>query len=243
MKLIKLNAIDSTNSFLKDLAQNTILENKTVVTTTEQLKGRGQMGTEWSSEANKNLLCSVFFRFNKLAISHQFYLNFGVALAVFDTLKKYDLPKLAIKWPNDILSEKSKISGILVENVITNRQIQSSIIGIGVNVNQEKFPANLLQVTSMKRQLEKDVSIDQLLVDLVAELSKNIELLEKGAYKTLEKRYLEVLYKKNTPMMFRNRQSTLFMGMIIGVTSYGKLQIQLDDDTIKEFGIKEVSFA
>jgi len=69
MRIIKLDAIDSTNSFLKELAQNSSLENYTIVTTKEQKKGRGQMGTQWVSEPNKNLLCSVYVAFDKFPVA------------------------------------------------------------------------------------------------------------------------------------------------------------------------------
>ena len=91
MKLIKLNAIDSTNTFLKELAQTEELENFTVVTANEQLKGRGQMNTGWLSEPNKNLLCSVFYKFENVLFSNQVYLNYAVALSVYQTLKEYNL--------------------------------------------------------------------------------------------------------------------------------------------------------
>jgi len=243
MKIIKLDAIDSTNSFLKELAQNSSLENYTIVTTNEQKKGRGQMGTQWVSEPNKNLLCSVYVAFDKFPIADKVFLNYAVSLAVVYTLEKYKLPRLAIKWPNDILSSNQKICGVLVENVMQGMEIKSAIIGIGINVNQEKFPSHLKNVTSIKNQVHQDIDVEELLHIFINELKGTIAFISNSTSELLEKKYLKLLYKKNIPTMFKNSKDVLFIGKIIGVSLQGKLQIELDDDSVQEFGIKEVSIA
>ena len=242
MKIIKLNAIDSTNSFLKEMAQTSTLENFTVVVANAQTKGRGQMGTSWLSEANKNLLCSVFVRFDSFPISHQVLVNYAVSIAIVNVLKSYQLQKVMIKWPNDILSSNKKICGVLVENVMQKDEIKSSIIGIGLNVNQINFPTNF-NATSILKETKVETSIDTFLKELIDELKIQISYITDASTNVLKKNYLKLLHKKNTPTMFKNSEGTLFMGKIIGVSPVGKLQIELDDDSIKEFGIKEVSFA
>ncbi|NVK53404.1 MAG: biotin--[acetyl-CoA-carboxylase] ligase [Flavobacteriaceae bacterium] len=243
MKIIKLDAINSTNSFLKELSQNTSINTFTVVQANYQTSGRGQMGSQWVSEPNKNLLCSVFVRFNGLPVSHQVLINYAVSLAIFTTLQRYKLPEVAIKWPNDILSSHKKVCGILVENVIHKDKISSSIIGIGLNVNQLLFPKGLNAVTSMQKVLGKEINIDVLLQDLLSDLKKTIAYITDASTNVLKKNYLQYLYKKNIPTMFKNSSDVLFMGKIVGVSTQGKLQIALEDDTINEFAIKEVSFA
>lgn len=243
MKIIKLDAIDSTNTFLKELAQNSSLENYTIVTTKEQKKGRGQMGTQWVSESNKNLLCSVYVAFDKLPIADKVLINYAVSLAVIYTLEKYKLPRLAIKWPNDILSSNQKVCGVLVENVMQGMEIKSAIIGIGINVNQEVFPSHLKNVTSIKNQVKQDIDLDELLYKFVDELKRQIAFITDMSAGILKKNYLKLLYKKNIPTMFRNSSDVLFMGKIVGVSLQGKLQIEFEDESIQEFGIKEVSFA
>ncbi|WP_397446430.1 biotin--[acetyl-CoA-carboxylase] ligase [Polaribacter sp. R77954] len=243
MKIIKLNAIDSTSSFLKELSKNSKIENYTVVTANEQTKGRGQQTNTWVSEPNKNLTLSVFIADLKLKISDQKYLNFAVSLAVFDLLSNLKINGLRIKWPNDIMSVNQKICGILIENAIRNNQIQSSIIGIGLNVNQVVFPTFLKHASSLKLLTNKDYNLEVLLEDLLGCLKKRIALLHNNAYLPLETNYLNVLYKKNSPTMFKDSQAHLFMGKIIGISSLGNLLIELENETVKEFGIKEVSLA
>lgn len=243
MKIIKLNAIDSTNSFLKDMLSKMPVEDFTVVVAKNQTNGRGQMNSEWVVEKDKSLTFSVFKGFFDFSIEDYKYLNYGISLSVFEVLTTYKLPNLAVKWPNDIMSGSKKIAGILIENSLKGNKISSSIIGIGINVNQEKFSEKAPNATSIKNSLGVEVDLDVLLDKLLDVLIKNLTLLEKKEYQTLEKRYLEVLYKKNVPTMFKNNQNILFMGKIIGVSKNGNLQIELEDETIQEFGLKEVSFA
>lgn len=243
MKIIKLDAIDSTNSFLKEMVQKMPLQNYTVVTASAQKKGKGQMGAHWVSEPHKNLLCSVFVAFDALLVKDQMLLNYATSIAVYNVLKEYAVPKLQIKWPNDIMSDAKKISGILIENVIQNRRIKSTVIGFGINVNQVAFPKNLLNATSIKKSIHKEIAIDVLLKKIVAELKSTMKLVIASDKRKLEETYVSLLYKKNSPTMFRDDVGVLFMGMIIGVSSVGKLQIQLEDESVIEFGIKEVSFA
>ena len=240
---IKLNAIDSTNSFLKELAHNSSLKDYTVVTANSQTKGKGQMGSTWVSEPNKNLLCSVFVRFDGLSADNQVLINYAVSLAIVNTLAKFKISKLAIKWPNDILSSSHKICGILVENVMQSTEIKSTIIGIGLNVNQEVFSNQLTNVTSMKNVTKKNIDLDALLEVLITELKTSISYIINSESTVLKTNYLKLLYKKNIPTMFKNSEDVLFMGKILGVSLLGKLQIELDDESIQEFGIKEVSFA
>mgnify|MGYP000542495074 CR=1 FL=1 len=241
MKIIKLDAIDSTNSFLKDLAQNSALENFTIVVAKKQTNGRGQQESKWISEPHKNLTFSIFIRFKGLQINQKKYLNFAVSLAIYDVLFEKKISKISIKWPNDILSANKKICGILIENTFYGDKIKNAILGIGLNVNQEVFSEYLNNVTSLKLETSTDYDLDDLLNDVLVELQIKMKLLETKQFDILEKRYLEVLYKKNIPTMFKNSRDEIFMGIISGISNDGKLQILLEDDSIEEFGIKEVT--
>jgi BirA family biotin operon repressor/biotin-[acetyl-CoA-carboxylase] ligase len=243
LKIIKLNAIDSTNSFLKELAQSTTLESYTVVVTKEQKNGRGQQAQKWFSEPFKNLTTSVYISNIDLEINKQKYLNFAISLAIFDALSIHQIKNLSIKWPNDILSVNKKICGILIENTIKGSKIQSSIVGIGLNVNQEKFPDSLKNASSLKNIAQKEFNLDLLLVQIIEKIQQRIAMVSLKEYDALETAYLNVLYKKNIPTMFKDSNDVLFMGKITGISFSGNLQIELEDETLKEFRIKEVSLA
>jgi BirA family biotin operon repressor/biotin-[acetyl-CoA-carboxylase] ligase len=242
LKIIKLSAIDSTNSFLKEMATNSVLENFTVVVTENQIKGRGQQGSVWESEVGKNLIFSVFVTFESLGVLDKKYLNYAVSLAVFEVLQQENIPRIAIKWPNDILSANKKIGGILIENSLKGTKISSTVIGIGLNVNQTIFSNALPKASSLKLRTNQTFDLDVLLKNITLKLKNKIALLNKNKFKDLEKSYLNVLYKKNIPTMFKDRKDVFFMGIIRGISKEGKLQVTLEDESLKEFGIKEISF-
>ena len=242
MKLIKLHTINSTNSFLKELSQNTALQNYTAVMAKEQTSGRGQMHQTWESEKDKNLLISIFKPFSNLNIQHQKYLNFAVSLTIFNLLERYSIPNLHIKWPNDILSGNKKICGILIETSLKKDQITSGVIGIGLNVNQKEFSKQVPNAISMINFLKKETDIETLAKTLITELKKQITLLELQKFSLLEEKYLAVLYKKGVLNLFKDQKNNLFMGIIKNISDDGKLQILLENDLLKEFGVKEISF-
>src|SRR5690606_22019676 len=149
MRVIKLNAIDSTNSYLRRLSHEESLEDYTVVTAEHQTEGRGQMGTVWNSENSKNLMFSVFRDTSKIQLEHPFLISMVTSLAILKALQRFSISRLSIKWPNDILSEDKKICGILIESVIKQNSLSNTIIGVGLNVNQTDFK-NLPKASSLK---------------------------------------------------------------------------------------------
>ena len=173
MLIIKLDATDSTNAYLKNVMQTEVLDDFTTVIANKQLKGRGQLGASWISEPGKNLTISVLKKFNTLKASKQFILNMAVSMAVYDTLKALHISSLSIKWPNDILSGNQKICGILIENVMQEQIISSAIIGIGLNVNQVHFPG-LKRATSIKLLTGKTIATDEVLSLFLKQLKKGL---------------------------------------------------------------------
>lgn len=242
MKIIKLSAITSTNSFLKELCKNSVVENYTVVVADEQTKGRGMQSNTWASEPFKNLTTSIFLKNLNLEITHQKYLNFAISLAIFDVLTALQITAISIKWPNDIMSANKKLCGILIENTIRKNKIQASVIGFGLNVNQEKFPDSLQNATSLKQLTQIDFNLDELLLAIIHQIKKRIQQLSDKHYQQLENDYLSALYKKETPSMFKDKNGVLFMGKITGISTFGNLLIEMEDETTKEFEIKTISF-
>lgn len=229
---------------MKELAQNSSLDEITVAVTNNQTSGRGQMNNSWISEPYKNLTFSLFTTLKKVKVEHQAYLNFAVSLAIYDVLLEYDVPNLYIKWPNDIMSGKKKICGILIENTFSHSRIKNTIIGIGLNVNQEKFHKNLTNASSLKIILKKSIELEALMNTIINHINLKLSCVESGNFNQIYNRYHQALYKKGIPTTFLNQKTNqLFMGIINGVSSSGNLQIQLEDNSIQEFGLKEVSFA
>ncbi len=243
MKIIKLDAIPSTNTFLKELSKNGPLEHFTIVATADQTNGRGQQESVWFSEPNKNLTFSVFLRDLALEIKHKKYLNFAISLAVFEVLKSKEIPNLTIKWPNDIMSGNKKICGILIENSIQKNWIQNSIVGIGLNVNQEHFSETVKNVSSLKIISKKYFDLDILLNEISLELKNHLQFLSKKNYQLLENNYLKELFQIHKIKMFRDTENQLFVGIIRGISEVGNIMIEQENGNFKEFGVKEISFA
>ncbi len=239
MHIIKLNAIDSTNTYLKEISSNDVLKDYTTVTANYQTDGRGQMGTMWNSEKTKNLMCSVFKDCSNVSIKNQFYISMVTSLAIIKTLQSFSVQKLRIKWPNDILSDDKKICGILIENVIKNKKLVASIIGIGLNVNQTEFK-NLPNASSLKIITGTVFNIDELLQLIIKNLKYYFVILEKGHLKVLKSDYENLLFRKNKPSTFKDQKGTVFAGFIKGINGIGQLQVLLEDDILKEFDLKEV---
>ncbi len=239
MKLIKLDAIDSTNDFLKVLAGSQNLENFTVVTAESQTKGKGQMGEIWVSETGKNLTMSVLIRDSVFEIHQIYNLNIAVSLSVLLALEKFKIPKLAIKWPNDIMSDSKKIAGILIENSIKTDGKIVSIIGIGVNVNQVNF-FELPKASSLALIMNTSFDKEAVLFEIIKNIKRNHSKLQNNESLDLWKDYNSKLFKKGIPMPFESEKKGKFMGIIQDVTDNGKLQILLEDDSIEVFDIKAI---
>ena len=243
MNIIKLNAIDSTNSYLKELALKKDLENFTVAVAKHQTSGRGQMGTNWISDYDKNLTFSMLVKFDALEVSHQFYSSMAVAIGVLEVLKKQIENKVCIKWPNDILAEGDKVAGILIENVLKGNNIKHSIIGIGLNVNQELFPNDIGNVSSLKLLLGKNIKNDELLVQLIQSITLFMAHVENNEFETLKNIYYKNLYKFNETAIFIDNLNEKFEGKIVGVEESGKLLVETSHKKIRKFNLKEIKFA
>lgn len=238
MNLVKLDAIDSTNDYLKDLVRNQTVENFTIVTAENQTNGKGQMGSIWVSEKGKNLIMSVLVKDFIFDATKVFNLNFVVSLAVISALKNLNIPNLSIKWPNDIMSDDKKIGGILIENSFRSDSTINSIIGIGINVNQTDF--NLLpQASSLTLITQNKVDRNKLLLNIVDILKTNINTWEKSSTMLITN-YNNLLFKKSVIMQFQNKDNTRFNGIIRGVSSDGKLEIISELGMKVDFDIKEI---
>ena len=219
------------------------LENYSVVVAEHQTKGRGQIGTIWESDSGKNLTFSVLIRFFDFEIHQQFYLSMAVALGVLRTVNTIVNTPTFVKWPNDILADKDKLVGILIENMLSGKNIKHAVIGIGLNVNQEIFSENIENVTSLKKLTNLNFDKDKLLYDIIASIKYYINFIERKDFRVLKSLYLAELYKFQIPSMFEDNSSTVFLGKITGITEEGQLVIELENEKTRKFNLKEIKFA
>jgi BirA family biotin operon repressor/biotin-[acetyl-CoA-carboxylase] ligase len=222
----------------KQLAEENLVMNGYVITTDFQSKGRGQEQSGWESERGQNIIASVILHPN-LAVDKQLYLNISVCLAVYDFVKMYcPDEEVSIKWPNDIYVNDRKISGILIENSVQGTAIKHSIIGIGININQELYHTpkaiSLRQVTGM------EYKVDDLIKNLLLHLEYRYQQLLAGVYDDLWHQYHEFLYRKNEPTQFKTATEK-FEGIPKGIDSAGRLQVLVGNE-VKVFNVKEIAW-
>ncbi|MBA6153759.1 biotin--[acetyl-CoA-carboxylase] ligase [Gelidibacter maritimus] len=239
MRIIKLDAIDSTNTYLKSLSGAGKAEDGLTVVARLQTNGRGQMGTVWSSQEAKNLTFSVFKDVSFLNISQHFYISMAVSLAVYAALKNLGVNKIKVKWPNDILSDDKKIAGILIENVIKLNVITGSVIGIGLNVNQTEFKglpgaSSLLLLSGQVNDLDEVLSV------ILKQIDIYFDHLKARNFKSLKAEYESHLFRKNKPSTFKDAEGSVFSGYIVGISDFGNLLVRIEDNIIRSFGFKEV---
>ena len=241
MKIIKLDAINSTNEYLKNYIQDKSIRNSHAVYTFNQTKGKGQRGKTWLSEPEKNLAFSICFFPKNLKVNDQFCLNMIVSLLIINTLKSLKIPNLKIKWPNDILSGEKKICGILNEIKVKGNMIDNIIVGFGINVNQDNFE-NLPNASSLK--LIKNINYDlDVLVSLIIQdlMSYNcLKTFSEQELKTLHNNYYKNLYGTSKFETFVDLNNIVFKGKIISVDRSGVVKIKKKDTSVKNYNFHEI---
>jgi len=227
--LIRKEEAGSTNMVLGDMINNGLLNTDTVLITDYQALGKGQGQNMWHSRKGMNILLSWFIRPAFLSASDQFMISKLVSLALIDHLERY-LGNIYIKWPNDILVGTRKIAGILIEHSLMMDRITHSIIGIGLNVNQDAFPSYPVTPTSLYMETGRQTDLEKQLRQLMKALYKRYEQLRHGDKKGIDEAYLEHLFRYRKPSLFASGD-TLFEGTIRGVNEYGQLLVDVSGET------------
>jgi len=237
--LVFMPECHSTNTFALELCQQSSSSAEgTVVITANQSAGRGQRGNVWIVEPGKNLTFSVILRPSFLPVKDQFYLNIFSALAICDYLKEAGCEDVRIKWPNDIYVRDKKICGILIESQLQGSKITSSVLGIGLNINQRNFTMGT--ATSLTLETGRDCDLQQALEQLLGFLeARYLQLRQK--LQSLKIDYLDNLYWINEEHTFQSLELGVFNGTICGLDPAGQLLIRIDGKE-KAFGIKDVAY-
>jgi len=238
-EIIKLDSVNSTNDYTSNKLRHKKLPEGTIIYTKTQTAGKGLGSNIWESENGKNLLLSLVLYPNFLEVKDQFLLSKAISLGIAEYCDT-KTTGINIKWPNDIYYTKQKLAGILIENSIKGCKIERSIIGIGLNLNQEKFisdapnPISLKQITTDNYEIIKELEL----------LRKHIQTF----YNKLRSN-LNCLNNLYTERMFRYNQFCAFktdVGIeilkIVGVNEFGYLQTISKSEEKKEFDLKEIEF-
>ena len=236
MKITHFKTLESTNQYLQNLLNEGIDIVDNIVVTDFQTSGKGQGKNVWESEDGKNLLFSIALDMSFLKAENQFILTQIVSVTMINVLKNY-LPEesLFIKWPNDIYFNDKKIAGILIKNEIKGMMMGTSIIGIGLNVNQTSFDDNLPNPISMKMITGKDFDLDELLSAISYQLSTV------NSQQSTVNSYTDKLYRYKQWASYEHEGSVKEM-MIIGYDQFGRLILKEKNDREVVCDLKEIYF-
>ena len=263
-----LDSVDSTNSEVKRRISD--IDNLSVLSALSQSEGRGQKGNKWSSLPGENLTFSIVLKFGEqaagkaglsvagklrlvVAAREQFVLTEITSLSIVEFLSRHGI-KAKIKWPNDIYVGDKKICGVLIENSLRGENLSSSIIGIGLNVNQRNFDVSLPNPTSMVLETGFEEDIKGCLEEFMDIFQGYLEY----SLPNLRERYLPYLWRHNTPARYIDQtlqsqpQQTdsegelpgrEFTGIIRGLSPIGHLVVEdIEKGELKEFAFKEISY-
>ena len=268
-RMIELDETDSTNNFLKGYRPLTPVD-VTLVTAEHQSAGRGQAGNSWESERSQNLLFSLLLTACPVPSDQLFSISEAIALAIreaimdeitrhssFDTRHssfdtRHSSP-VTVKWPNDIYVDDRKIAGILIENDLQGSSVSRSIIGCGVNVNQDsfRFPALAPATNDGEKRSPTPISLFQLLGHaterrfvlerIMEHFMHHYADLRRGAFDDIHTRYHAALYRSSGLHSFRDADGP-FRASIEGVAPTGHLLLRDTDQRLRRYAFKEVSF-
>ena len=257
MNIIRVKTVDSTNRLLKQLvgagsacpyggfgAGGPCPYEPTALIAETQTAGRGQQGRYWEAAPGQNITCSLLLYPHFLSLKKHFLLSEIVALGIKDALDSLTphLSPFVIKWPNDIYYGDRKIAGILIENDIMQQQIIRSIVGIGLNVNQEVFTSDAPNPVSLKQLLGKSIALDEVLDVMLRQIMQWYQKLKDGQFGDIAVAYHEALYCKTGFYRYEDKQG-VFNAQIQSVSDDGFLRLRTDEGEERCYAFREVSFA
>lgn len=231
LKIIKIDATPSTNDYLKKRRLSGKISDGDLLWAKTQTAGRGQRENQWVSDPKESLTFSIYRTLGSVALQSPFLLSAVVSLGVLQALEQLQIPDLALKWPNDILSCNRKIGGVLIENFYSKSKLDASIIGVGLNVNQDSFHA-LPHASSLKIASGKRFDLKTVFKLLTKGLEQALyKMLAKDSEWILEK-YSERLWKRGQVWDFLTA-ATPFKATLLGVSPSGKLTLNISGKKVE----------
>lgn len=241
---LHLAEVDSTNSHARRLLQDSHPLGGTLITADRQTAGRGQRDRTWQSEPGLDLTCSYILRPTFLAAGRQFLLGAAMAVAVRNAVTHWTEGRgllTAIKWPNDILVGRQKIAGILIENSLKARNVETSIVGIGLNVNRTAFPDEV-NGTSLAILLGTELPLDEVLQVLDRAVGAEYQRL-------VSMRPSEVMTDYNSHLFGRGEWIALLVNgvcervKVLGAQDTGLLNLLHEDGRVTEHAHHELDWS
>ena len=222
------------------MAKSKPLTSGTVIMAESQTAGRGQYQNGWHSQAGKNLTFSLLLSPPAISPNNIFCLNMAISVAINDVLRVILGDKTSIKWPNDLYYADKKLGGILIENSFAGNKLNYSVIGVGLNVNQEEFPETLPNPTSLRQLLKKEFDIKEVLSQICGSIEIYYNKLVAGETEIIKQQYLQQLYGFGKALNFKAGDA-VFTGIICGINQSGQLGVQTLNK-IDYYDLKQIRF-
>jgi BirA family transcriptional regulator, biotin operon repressor / biotin---[acetyl-CoA-carboxylase] ligase len=219
---VQLDEVESSNNYATGQVQARLAEHGATWFAHHQTAGKGQRGKSWQMEAGANIILSTVLEPKQVTRSQLFFISAIAALAAYNLFSRYALDETKIKWPNDIYWRDRKAGGILIENFFKGNDLQFSIIGIGININQGTFPSNLDNAVSLKQITGKSFDCIALAKELCNYLEYWWQQLDIENFDEILRQYNEALYKLNQKVQFK-KDSAILEATVRGVNATGKL--------------------
>jgi BirA family biotin operon repressor/biotin-[acetyl-CoA-carboxylase] ligase len=236
-KELYFDEIDSTNDYATELASKTKPSEGTVIITGYQTGGKGQYGRKWVSQPDQNLMMSVILKPLFIDIRQQFLLNVFTSLAITRLIRNMSNKAPSIKWPNDIMVGNRKICGILIKNFVQQATIKYSIVGIGLNVNQNDFAAEAGTPISMRQITGVSYELGEVKTGLYDSMNQYYFNLQSGSQPLIDE-YISQLYGLSEPKMFEIDRKVV-EGKIHGIDDHGKLMVDIQN-SVRHFNHGEI---
>ena len=237
--IIHLTETHSTNSAIAAHAKQYPASTIVALYTDFQTQGRGQQGNTWESNKGENILLSLHFT-PALPANRQFGISKAVALGVMDFVKTYTSLPIYIKWPNDIYVGNNKIAGILIENTLMGHQLCNCTVGIGLNVNQTQFSANIPNPISLRNITGITYNIEECVHSLCTAVVHRYEQLLLHP-EIINNEYLQHLYRLNEYHSYIYNEEQI-SAKITGVSDVGFLQLQTKVGNTIECDLCEIKY-
>ncbi|MFM8432016.1 MAG: biotin--[acetyl-CoA-carboxylase] ligase [Bacteroidota bacterium] len=240
-KRMHFTSVDSTNTRLGQiLKENELLEGASLTADFQSL-GRGQQGAVWHSDSGMNLLVSYLLFPVMLNAQEGYALNLLASLAVSEAVATLIHHEVHIKWPNDIFVADRKLAGLLIETVLQGDLVRQAIVGIGLNVNQKEFPAELQDPVSLSLLSGKNHSIDNVFEILSLEMERWYHELKKSGIGPLIEKYENRLYRKGSRATYQDERG-VFEGEITGIDKNGRLMLIDSDGIEKRYDVRTLRY-
>ncbi len=238
--MVYLDSTPSTNGAARQLLAEQHVAHGTVVYTHCQTAGRGQRGNSWEAEPGANVTMSMILRPDGVAAAEQFFVSEAVALAVATVVAQAigddASDDVRVKWPNDIYVADRKIAGILIENSLQGTAIETSIAGIGLNVNQRVFESDAPNPVSLFQLTGRTYDVEQLIRSIAYEILENLE----RPMAEIHAEYKQHLWRRDGYHTYSTPGGTTFEACIADVAQSGMLRLQPAAGEPEWFAFKEV---